>query len=242
MYQINELAKIVGISVRTLQHYDSINLLTPTTRDANHYRLYDEESINTLQQILFFKTLGFSLKSIKELLSAPGYNQLQSLQLQKRMIEAKVQQYETMIHTINQTIKHYKEEYTMSTEEKFNGLHFDNNSFEQEAREKFGNQAINSSKEKMANWGNEKLQQLWNTQFTKLATIRNENPRSYTAQQAIKEFHLFLNTYFGSYTKQSIAGLGLLYVNDERFRNNMEPFGEGVTDFLSAAMQYYGHQ
>lgn len=69
MKSISQVAKLTGVSIRTLQYYDEIGLLKPSKLTTAGYRIYDDDALQTLQQILFFKELGFSLKEIKEILT-----------------------------------------------------------------------------------------------------------------------------------------------------------------------------
>ena len=72
--QIKEFAVLTGVSVRTLHYYDEIGLLKPNfVDDQNGYRFYDETSLERMQEILFYRELDFSLKSIGEILASPNY-------------------------------------------------------------------------------------------------------------------------------------------------------------------------
>lgn len=82
--QINEFAKLTGVSVRTLHYYDEIGLLKPAEVDEwTGYRFYDENSLEKMQQIMFYRELDFSLKSIMEILSSPDYDKQKALDEQK---------------------------------------------------------------------------------------------------------------------------------------------------------------
>lgn len=83
---VKEVADLVGISVRTLHHYDSINLLKPDNTTEAGYRLYNDKSLEKLQQILFFKELDFPLKKIKEILNDPSFDTKEALRLHKEML------------------------------------------------------------------------------------------------------------------------------------------------------------
>lgn len=89
MRTVKEVADLSGISVRTLQYYDEIGLFKPTKVTDAGYRLYDEDALNTLQQILFFKELDFPLKDIKTIMEDPGYNKTEAFQKQKELLKAK---------------------------------------------------------------------------------------------------------------------------------------------------------
>lgn len=85
MKSISQVARLTCISIRTLQYYDEIGLLKPSELTASGYRLYNDEALQTLQQILFFKELGFSLKEIKEILENPDFDRIAAFKKQKEL-------------------------------------------------------------------------------------------------------------------------------------------------------------
>ncbi|MBO0033289.1 MerR family transcriptional regulator, partial [Listeria monocytogenes] len=106
--QIKELAELTGVSVRTLHHYDKIGLLVPQKDDWNGYRIYSENDVDKLQQILFFKELDFPLKKIKQILDDPFFDKNVALDLQRHLLIEKKQRIETMLATLDQTIRNEK--------------------------------------------------------------------------------------------------------------------------------------
>lgn len=99
--KVKEVAELIGVSIRTLHHYDQIGLLTPQETTDSGYRLYSEENLEQLQQILFFKELDFSLKEIKEIINSPSFNRREALLLQKKMLIEKRNRVDKMIETID---------------------------------------------------------------------------------------------------------------------------------------------
>ena len=88
--QIKEFAELTGVSVRTLHYYDEIGLLKPSFVDErNGYRFYDETSLERMQEILFYRELDFSLKSIGEILVSPNYDKQKVLAEQRRLLMPK---------------------------------------------------------------------------------------------------------------------------------------------------------
>lgn len=136
--RVKEVADLVGISVRTLHHYDEIGLLTPGETTESGYRLYSNEDLEMLQQILFFKELGFPLKKIKEIINNPSFNREEALMLHRKMLVEKRSRLDKVIATIDKTIQHTKGEIQMTNKEKFEGFDFSHNPYEQEARERWG--------------------------------------------------------------------------------------------------------
>ena len=93
--QIKEFAEFTGVSVRTLHYYDEIGLLVPAYVDrSTGYRFYDENSLLRMQEILFYRELDFSLKSIREILSSPNYNKSKALNEQKQLLMLKKERLE----------------------------------------------------------------------------------------------------------------------------------------------------
>ena len=104
--QIKEFADFTGVSVRTLHYYDEIGLLRPAFVDrATGYRFYDENSLLRMQEILFYRELDFSLKSIGEILSSPNYDKSKALNEQKQLLTLKKERLERLISAIDGAVK-----------------------------------------------------------------------------------------------------------------------------------------
>ncbi|PIC75908.1 MerR family transcriptional regulator [Sporosarcina sp. P19] len=235
--KVKEVADLVGISVRTLHHYDEIGLLIPEETTDAGYRIYSDENLETLQQILFFRELGFPLKKIKEIIDSPSFDQQEALEMQHRMLLKEKNRLEQMIGTIEKTIQHLKGEIHMSNKEKFTGFDFSHNPYEQEAREKWGDKAVDEANEKAKNM-TAFDQEKFNEVFRSLAAIRHLSPDSKEVQEKITKWHLFLNE-MGNYSLDAFKGLGQMYVDDERFTKNIDQFGEGLAKFMCTAMSVY---
>lgn len=121
-YTVKQLAALSGVSVRTLHFYDETGLLKPACVGANGYRFYDEPQLLMLQQILFYRELGFELKRIKEILGSPDFEKLAALQAHREMLEQDLSRTRTLIETIDKTIAHLKGARTMKSEELFEGF------------------------------------------------------------------------------------------------------------------------
>jgi len=235
--KVKEVADLAGISVRTLHHYDEIGLLIPEETTKAGYRVYSDKNLETLQQILFFKELGFPLKKIKEIIDSPSFDRQEALEMQHNMLLEKKRRLDKMIRTIEKTIKHSKGGIQMSYQEKFESFDFSHNPYEQEAREKWGNKAVDEASEKVKNM-NSFDQAKFNEIYRKLAAIRNLSPDSEEAQEGINEWYELLNK-MGNYSLEAFKGLGQMYVDDERFTKNIDQFGEGLAKFMSDAMAFY---
>ncbi|WP_339165195.1 MerR family transcriptional regulator [Siminovitchia sp. FSL W7-1587] len=243
--KVKEVAELARISVRTLHHYDAIGLLAPSQKTEAGYRLYSDEDLGKLQQILFFKELGFSLKKIKEIIHSPSFDKCEALQLQKKCLLEERERLDRMIGLIEKTIKHEQGEIEMSNKEKFAGFDFSQNPYEQEARRRWGNKAVDQSNAMLNEMSNEERMQMseeMNEIYRKLAHLKDGSPESKEAQAAIAEWFTFLNRNAGSYSLEAFRGLGEMYVADERFTKNIDQFGDGLAKFMRDAMAVYADQ
>lgn len=236
--KIKELADIAGVSVRTLHHYDKIGLLTPDTNKVNGYREYADTDISRLQQILFFRQLNFKLTQIKEILDSPYYDKTEPLQIQKSIILKEQARLNSILKLIDKTIISEKGEMMMTNEEKFEGVDFSHNPYEEEAKEKWGSDAVDKSKQNLKKTGTKEAERRFNEIYTELANVRHLEPASEDAQQQIHEWYEFLNE-IGDYSPEMFKGLGDMYVEDERFTKNINKFGDGLAQFMQQAMSIY---
>ncbi|PPA70756.1 MerR family transcriptional regulator [Jeotgalibacillus proteolyticus] len=240
-YKVKEVANLVGISVRTLHHYDEIDLLKPDQISEAGYRLYSEEDLAVLQQILFFRELDFPLKKIKDIITNPDFDQEEALHLHRSMLLEKRSRLDQLLASIDKTILHMKGEIRMSQKEKFEGFDFSSNPYEQEARNRWGDKAVDESNQKISNLtkGEQKnMKEEMNHLFIRMAAIRHLRADSSEAQALMDEWFTWLNK-MGTYSKEGFKGLGQLYVDDPRFTKNIDQFGEGLSLFLRDAMAFY---
>ncbi|AHI55037.1 MerR family transcriptional regulator [Listeria ivanovii] len=241
--QTKELAELTGVSVRTLHHYDKIGLLIPQKDNVNGYRIYSEQDVDKLQQILFFKELDFPLKKIKQILDDPSFDKSVALSLQQNILIEKKKRIEKMLTTLNQTIKNEKGEITMTHEEKFTGFDFSNNPYEEEARTLWGDKVVEQANANISNLTKTEQQTIkesFDNEFRNLAAVRKRHPASEEAQFAMNHFFHYLNDNHGNiYSLEMFRGLGEMYVADERFTKNIDQFEDGLAMFLKEAMRVY---
>src|SRR3954471_21416512 len=121
-YTVTQVAKMSGVSVRTLHFYDETGLLKPARHGANGYRFYEEAQLLSLQQILFFRELGFELKEIKAILGRSDFEKATALQSHRKTLLGRMARTRTLINTIDKTIKHLKGAKKMKGEEMFAGF------------------------------------------------------------------------------------------------------------------------
>ena len=105
MKNISQVAKLTGVSIRTLQYYDEIGLLKPSELTAAGYRMYDDDALQTLQQILFFKELGFPLKEIKQILEKPDFDRIAAFKKQKELFLLKRDRLDRLIQLLERLVE-----------------------------------------------------------------------------------------------------------------------------------------
>jgi DNA-binding transcriptional MerR regulator len=121
-YTIKRVAAMSGVSGRTLRFYDQTGLLKPAYTKANGYRIYEEPQLLMLQQILFYRELGFELKRIKEIVSRRKFEKIAALKSHRQVLEKNVTRTRMLIETIDKTIHHLKGKKKMKNEELFTGF------------------------------------------------------------------------------------------------------------------------
>ena len=239
---IKEFADFTGVSVRTLHYYDEIGLLKPAIIDKdNGYRYYDEKSAERMFEILFLRELDFSLKSIKDILSSPDYNKKEAFRKQKNLLELKKERLERLIEALD---KAEKGEYDMKS---LNNNEYEKakNSYEKEVKEKWGHtDAYKQSQEKTADYSQEK----WNATTDGLMAVFGEfaeimksgkTADSYEAIATAEKLQAYISENFYTCTKEILSGLGEMYVLDERFKANIDSYGEGTAEYARDAIRNY---
>lgn len=236
--QIKEFAKLTGVSVRTLRYYDEIGLLKPAFVDKfTGYRFYDESSLVRMQEILFYRELDFSLKSIAEFLSSPNYDKEKALAEQKKLLILKKERLERLISAIDGAVRG---ENVM--------IAFDNSEFEnykQEAKEKWGETAAyKEHAQKTKDYSKDKWNNLageMNGIFNEFAVCMNngEAPDSDETLSIVEKLQSHITENYYHCTNEILAGLGQMYVADERFRNNIDKHALGTAEFVSRAIEVY---
>ena len=236
--QIKEFAEFTGVSVRTLHYYDEIGLLKPAYVDEyTGYRYYDDNSLLRMQEILFYRELDFSLKSIGEMLSSPDYDTNKALKEQKNLLILKKERLERLIFAIDAAMKG---ENIMKA--------FDNSEFEKykaEAKEAWGKtDAYKEHTEKTKHYSKDKWNNLAEEMNDILAEFaicmkNGEAPDSVEAQKLVKMLQNHITKNYYLCTGEILTGLGQMYLADERFKNNMDKHGDGTTEFISEAIKVY---
>ena len=236
---IKEFAELTGVTVRTLRYYDKIGLLKPSFIDQNNgYRFYDEKSLERMQEILFYRELDFSLKSISEILSYQNYNKQDIIKEQKYLLTLKKQRLEKIISALEAIEQ--KGEIQMDI---FDNTQFENakNDFEDEVKKRWGNtSAYNEYKSKSKDITNNVYED-FDSIFGEFADSMKESfsPSDDDVQSLVKKLQNFITENFYTCTNEILSGLGQMYVCDERFKSNIDKHGKGTAEFVSSAIKIF---
>ena len=240
--QINEFAKLTGVSVRTLHYYDEIGLLKPAFVDEqNGYRFYDENSLERMQEILFYRELDFELKSILEILSSPDYDKKKALAEQRKLLILKKERLERIIDALDGAEK------GKNIMKAFDNSDYETarKRYETEAKERWGEtNAYKEHAEKTENYTKYKWQEVNDGLMSVLAKftecMQNGNTAdSIKAQELVIELQTYITDNYYTCTNEILAGLGQMYVADERFKENIDKQGIGTADYVSQAIKEY---
>lgn len=233
--QIKEFAQLTGVSVRTLHYYDEIGLLKPSEVDAQTgYRFYDGSSFERMQEILFYRELDFSLKTIAEILSSPDYDKQQALSRQRKLLLAKKERLEQLIATLDSVEEGMG---FMKTKNEYEAL---KNQYAEEAKQRWGNtDAYQESESRNTDFS--KSAPLLDAVFEEFAELNRAgaSPESEPAKIMAEKLQQCITDNFYTCTDEILKGLGQMYVADERFRKNIDRHGEGTAEFVSACIKNY---
>lgn len=239
-YQVQEVAKISGVSVRTLHYYDEVGLLCPE-KSENGYRLYEEEELNKLQMILYYKFLGFSLKNIKELMMSNPSNRLTKMKEQLSLLKKEEKKLRKLVKTLEKTIAEEEGGKKMKVAEKFEGFTLKElKTYRAEATLKYGEAVIQASEEKQMG-KEERMIYEFNQVFSSFADNKRKeiSASSNESKDLAKRLHEMIRTYGFDCTKEVFRSIGKGYVADKRFKENIDRFGEGVAQYIFDAIESY---
>ena len=235
---IKDFAELTGVTVRTLHYYDKIGLLKPSFTDKNNnYRFYDENSLERMQEILFYRELDFSLKTISDILSSPDYNKHEAVKKQKHLLTLKKQRLEKIISAL-ETLENKGE---INMKNTFDNSKFENavNQFKHEVQSRWGN--TSAYKEfQSKNIPNDTFADFDNI-FSEFADCMKKgfSPSCKEVQTLVQKLQNFITDNFYTCTNEILAGLGQMYILDERFKNNIDKHGKNAAQFVSDAIKIF---
>lgn len=237
MHTISEVSALSGVSKRTLQYYDQIGLLKPTQVSQAGYRLYDEEALQTLQQILLYRELQFPLKEIARILHSSDYDRNRALEQQIELLKMKKEHLENLI-------LYAQGLYGMGVKY-VNFSAFDTRKMDEyaaRAKEQWGQTPeYQEFEQKHKEYTREKDEQLSEEMmqfFVRFGQMKGEHPASEAAQALVGELQAFITEHFYTCTNRILLGLGKMYAGGGSFTENIDRTGgEGTAAFACAAIE-----
>ncbi|OPZ64925.1 MAG: HTH-type transcriptional activator mta [Firmicutes bacterium ADurb.Bin506] len=250
-YTVHKLARLAGVSSRTLRYYDEIGILKPARINSSGYRIYSQAEVDLLQQIMFYRELGMDLNNVKSIVTSPSFDPTQALLEHKRRLLERRTQLDVLIANVDRSIAATEGRCTMTDKEKFEGFvqqMIDENEakYGAEARQKYGDEAVDQS--------NARLKGMTKEQHDESARLANEiettlalafetgDPAGPLAQKAADLHRQWLTFWWGSYSKEGHAGVAQMYVDDERFTAYYDKRQPGTARFLRDAIFIYTGQ
>ena len=247
-YTINKLAKMSGVSTRTLRFYDEMGLLVPTRVSSNGYRIYGQKEIDLLQQILFYRELNVPLEDIKKIMISKDFDRESALVKHLTALRSKRNQLDTLILNLEKTIKNAKGEIEMNDAEKFEGFKqklIDDNEkqYGAEVRSKYGEDSVNSANAKVKGLSKQQYEEVEKLSLeiaeALKAAFEQGDPAGDLAQKACDLHKRWLCYFWPTYSKEAHLGLGQMYVDDPRFTAYYDKIAPGCAEFLRDALAVY---
>ena len=248
-HTVKQVARLSGVSVRTLHHYDEIGLLKPACVGANGYRYYGREELLRLQQILFHRELGFSLEEIGRTLDAAGFDKVAALKAHRAKLEAETKRYRELMRTIDQTLASLQGAAKMEDKAMYRGFDPKKQAeYEKELVETHGpamQDHIDHAKKGMASWKQadyDAMQAEADAIEAGMAKALVDGlPADAAAVKALMaRQHAWVSKGWNREAPMAaFAGLGQMYVDDPRFRARYDGRQAGLAEYMAAAMKAY---
>ena len=240
---VNEVSRLTGLSVRTLQYYDRIGLLTPSGHTAAGYRLYDDTALEKLQQIMLFRELEFPLKEIGAIMSDPDFDRRKALDQQIELLKLRREHLDDLINFATE-IKMTGVNNAM-TKRKNDFSAFDTtriSEYTKRAKEQWGSTAAYKEfEEKSSNrtdTDNARLAQETMELFVQFGAMRDRDPADSEVQAQVKSLQAFITANFYNCTDEMLLGLGKMYAGGGEFTENVDKAGgAGTAEFVNRAIE-----
>lgn len=240
-YTVKAVAELAGISIRTLHHYDALGLLKPAQLSDSGYRLYSDRDLELLQQVLFFRELGFGLREIKEIIYRPGFDRRQALLDHKKLLLERQDRIGRLIRSVDRTLEAIEGGVNVEKKDMFDG--FDQSQYEEEARQRWGHtEAYRESARRAGQYTKEDwaaIQQESLAIEQGLASLIDRDPADRDVQELVRRHHQQINDRFYACPVEMYRGLADMYVQDERFTGHYDKIRPGLAQFVHKAMHVY---
>ena len=239
MMTVNEVSKLTGVSIRTLQYYDKIGLLEPSAHTESGYRLYDDTALEMLQQILLFRELEFPLKEIKEILAAPDFDKNKALEQQITLLTMKKEHLENLIQFARgiQSVGVRTMDFSVFDTKKID-------EYAKQAKEQWGTTDAYKEFERKSQGRTKEKEQAVMKQFMQMfvefGQMKDLPSDSGDVQAQVKKLQDFITEHFYNCTDEILSGLGKMYAAGGEFTTNIDKAGgAGTAEFVADAVEVY---
>lgn len=250
MYTMKELARLTGLTPRTLRYYDGIGLLSPARSRENGYRLYGPREVDRLQQILLYRALGLPLEEIRKILDAPGFDRAGALRGHLSRLLERRQEVDQLIDTVRTTLEEIEGGPRMNDSQKFEAmkrqaLRENEETYGQELREKYGDGVVEKHMARVSGMSQQEWTQAAQEEADYKAALSRAaasgDPSGEDAREAVRLHAAWLAHYWpeGAVTPQAHIGMAEMYVQDPRFAGYYEKVAPGGAAFLEKAVRAY---
>ncbi|SCL19483.1 MerR family transcriptional regulator [Micromonospora inyonensis] len=242
-HTVGEVARLARVTVRTLHHYDEIGLLSPSGRTPAGYRRYDDADLERLQQILFYRELGFPLEEIARILDDPGVDPAAHLRRQHELLTVRIKRLEEMVTAIEFAMEAKKMNIRLTPEERFEVFgDFDPDAHAEEAEQRWGgSEAYRESTRRTAGYAKADWLRIkdeteeWGRRVVAVmeAGAPADGPE---AVELAEEHRAHISRWFYECGYEIHTGLADMYLADPRFTAHYEAIRPGLTAYLHEAI------
>ena len=239
MMTVNEVSKLTGVSIRTLQYYDKIGLLKPAEYTESGYRLYDDAALERLQQILLFRELEFPLKDIKDIVTRSDFDKRKALDQQIGLLELRKEHIENLIIMCHDLKKRGVRHLDFTA--------FDSNKLDEyakRAKEEWGTtpeykEFVKKSKGRTKQ-DEEGIMADFMKIFEEFGAMKEKDPASDKVQEQVKKLQGFITNHFYKCSDEVLSGLGKMYAAGGEFTENIDKMGgDGTAEFTYQAIKNF---
>jgi DNA-binding transcriptional MerR regulator len=242
MFTVQQLARMAGVTRRTLHYYDEIGLLKPSRVGENGYRYYGEEALLRLQQILLYRELDLPLEEIRDILGRPDFNVLRALERHRADLVKRMAQLEQLVRTVDKTVLYLKGKKDMSQSQFFRGFSdAEQAAYEKEAEEKYGTDIVQASVKKWKGYSQadkERIGREGDAAYRAFLDAMPQGAASPAAQAAVELWRKHMD-YFWTPNKEQLLGLANMYNDDPRFKANFDKINPNLANFVREAVRVY---
>lgn len=242
-YTVGQVAKIAGVTVRTLHHYDEIGLLSPSGRTSTGYRRYDDADLQRLQLVLYYRELGFPLEEISAIIDDPAADPAAHLRRQHELLTERMKRLQEMVTAIEFAMEASKLNIQLTPEERFEVFgDFKPEQYEAEAEQRWGGtDAYRESNRRASRYGKEDWLRIkaenedWGRRIVALMAsgAPADGPE---AMDLAEEHRQIISRWFYECSYEVQTGLADMYMADERFTAYYETIAPGLAAYLNEAI------